>query len=146
MSSLTDSIEEPPIASNKKILTFSPNDTENPYNWPPSKKILIILLGTLVVLNTTLASSLPSLAQTALLKHFGVKEEIQEVLPNSIYLVGYVLGPTLWAPLSENFGRRWITVGAFGGYMGCMAGCAVAPTWGGFVGLRLLSGEFGRKL
>lgn len=137
MSSLEAKDKPPP-----QILTFKPGDPSNPYNWPKSKKILIILLGSLVVLNTTLASSLPSLAQQALLEHFAVDQEIQSVLPNSIYLVGYVLGPTLWAPMSEHFGRRWITMGAFAVYAGFMAGCAVAPGWGGFVGLRFLCGEF----
>jgi len=146
MSSPNNNKEEekqPPQAPPIKILTFPPNDPQNPYNWSPAKKFLIITLGSLVVLNTTLASSLPSLAQSALLEHFSVKQEIQGVLPNSIYLVGYVLGPTLWAPMSEHFGRRWITMGAFVCYAGFMAGCAVAPGWGGFVGLRFLTGLWG---
>lgn len=128
-----------------QILSFPPSSPENPYNWPKSKKILIITLGTLIVLNTTLASSLPSLAQSALLAHFNVEEQIQAVLPNSIYLVGYVLGPTLWAPMSENFGRRGITMGTFVVYAGLMAGCAVAPGWGSFVVLRFLCGLYFSK-
>ncbi|CZT15291.1 related to fluconazole resistance protein (FLU1) [Ramularia collo-cygni] len=126
-----------------QILAFEPHDPENPYNWSKRKKIMIIALGTLVVLNTTMASSLPSLAQQSLREHFDVQQEIQGVLPNSIYLVGYVLGPTLWAPMSEHFGRRWITLGAFGVYAAFMAACAVAPGWASFCGFRLLTGLFG---
>ncbi|SMQ54003.1 unnamed protein product [Zymoseptoria tritici ST99CH_3D7] len=136
MSSLKDS-------SDITIHAFPPNDPSNPYNWSFSRKCLIITLGTLVVLNSTLASSLPSLASPQLARHFNVTDDLQLVLPNSVYLIGYVVGPVLWAPLSENYGRRWIIISTFWAFTGAMAGCAGANSWGMFVVMRFLSGLFG---
>ncbi|CZT16623.1 related to fluconazole resistance protein (FLU1) [Ramularia collo-cygni] len=126
-----------------QMVAFEPGDPSNPYNWSKGKKMLIILLGTLVVFNTTLASSLPSLAQHAILDHFHIDGDIEGPLPNSIYLVGYILGPTVWAPLSEHIGRRWITMGSFIAYAAFEGACTGAPTWGSLIGLRLLTGICG---
>lgn len=124
-------------------MSFEDGDPENPYNWSKAKKIGIVTLGTLVVVNSTIASSLPSLASTQLAEHFHVDNEFQLVLPNSVFLIGYMFGPILWAPMSENFGRRWIIMCTFMCYMIWVLGTALAPTWTGFLFFRLLTGFFG---
>ena len=35
------------------------------------------------------------------------------VLPTSIFLVSYVVGPIFWGPLSESFGRKYVMLSAF---------------------------------
>lgn len=51
-------------------------------------------------------------------------------------------GPIVWAPLSEQFGRRYLIVGTF--VMFCMwtLACALAPNWPAFLVFRLLVGVF----
>jgi MFS family permease len=97
----------------------------------------------LVVLNSTVASSLPSLVSPQLQEHFNVRNDYQLVLPNSVFLIGYILGPMLWAPLSENYGRRWVIVSTYLIYMVFVMGTALAPSWSGFLFFRFLSGLFG---
>ena len=97
----------------------------------------------IIVLNSTIASALPSGDSPQLQQHFNVSDEIQLVLPNSIYLVGYVLGPFLFAPLSENYGRRYIVVGTFLGYTIFTLAICFAPNWAAFIVFRLFTGIFG---
>jgi MFS family permease len=53
-----------------------------------------------------MGSALPSMAIPDITKDFGITSEEQSVLPISVYLIGYVLGPVVWGPLSEHYGRR----------------------------------------
>lgn len=107
------------------------------------KKLWIVFIGTLLVLNSTLGASLPSGVSTKLQDHFNVTVEAQLVLPNSIYLVGYVLGPLLFAPQSENYGRRKIVICTYAAFTAFMLGTCLAPNWPAFVVFRFLSGLFG---
>ncbi|GIZ45627.1 hypothetical protein CKM354_000878500 [Cercospora kikuchii] len=125
------------------IVSFSNGDKTNPYNWSTAKKIGIIAIGSLIGLNSTIASSLPSLASPQLRQHFNVASQEQLVLPNSVYLIGYVVGPTIWAPLSESYGRRWIIITTFIAYTAFMLACALAPNWPAFIIFRFLTGLFG---
>lgn len=64
------------------------------------------------------------------------------VLPISIYLVGYVLGPLLFGPLSEVYGRRLPILLTFAGYTAFTLGTALSPNWAALVIFRLLAGIF----
>ncbi|KAF7192692.1 Major facilitator superfamily multidrug transporter mdrA [Pseudocercospora fuligena] len=125
------------------IISFSKNDPDDPYNWSKPKKIYVVILGSLVVINSTISSSLPSLASTQLQSHFNVQNDFQLVLPNSIFLVGYIFGPMLWAPLSENYGRRYIIICTYLSFTIWVLASALAPNWTGFLFFRFLTGFFG---
>jgi len=51
-------------------------------------------------------------------------------------------GPIVWAPLSEQFGRRWLVVGTFVMFCTWTLACALAPNWPAFLIFRLLVGVF----
>jgi MFS family permease len=74
-------------------------------NWPRRKKITTTLLYGLVTMTATWASSCYSAGTAQVMAEFGVGEPVA-ILGTSLYLVGFGLGPLLWAPLSEVFGRR----------------------------------------
>lgn len=92
------------------VVSFDEHDRTNPYNWSMSKKLYVVITGMLMVLNSTLGSALPSGATRVFQKYFDVKSEELLVLPVSIYLIGYILGPLIFAPLSESYGRKIIMV------------------------------------
>ena len=52
------------------------------------------------------------------------------------------LGPVGWAPMSEQFGRRWLTVGTFFIFCIWTMACALAPNWPAFLVFRLFVGVF----
>lgn len=75
-------------------------------------------------------------------RHFGITIEEQLVLPTSIFLVGYVVGPLIFSPLSEEYGRQAILLGTFGGYTIFTVATCVSPNWAAFNIFRLLCGVF----
>lgn len=52
------------------------------------------------------------------------------------------VGPLLWGPLSESFGRRPIFIIAFLGYIGFQVGCALSKNVASILIFRFLGGMF----
>lgn len=104
------------------------------------RKIFVLFGGIVSVVNSTLGSSLPSGATQYLAEYFHVTSQAQLVLPISLFLVGYVFGPVVFAPLSETYGRRIILVTTFVFYTIFTLACALAPNWPFFLVFRLLCG------
>ena len=64
------------------------------------------------------------------------------MLPVSLFLVGYVLGPVIFGPLSETYGRRSTMLWSFVVFTLFTMACAVAPNWPAFLIFRLICGTF----
>jgi len=82
-----------------------PDDPYKPMNWPTKKKITTTLLYGLVTMTATWASSSYSAGTRQVAQHFNVGNEVA-TLGTTLFLFGFGLGPLLWAPLSEVYGRR----------------------------------------
>jgi MFS family permease len=83
---------------------------------------------------------MPSGALDAITEHFHVSSQVNLTLLNSLYMVGYVLGPLLFGPLSEYIGRRPVLIVTFLGYLVFMLACSGAPTFPALLVFRLLCG------
>ncbi|KAF7552235.1 hypothetical protein G7Z17_g4451 [Cylindrodendrum hubeiense] len=94
-----------PTAQNCLVDFDGPDDPYRPINWPTHKKILTTLLYGLITMSATWASSSYSAGTELIAKEFHVGTQVA-TLGTSLYLFGFGLGPLLWAPLSEVFGRR----------------------------------------
>jgi len=121
-------------------LSFGHNDPANPYTWSMTKKVFIVFSGIMMVMNSTIGSSITGGISGQLSEAFDITDQAQLVLPTSIYLVGYVLGPLIFSPLSETFGRKIIMISTFTLYTAFSVGCALAPTWAGLIVMRFLTG------
>lgn len=77
-----------------------PDDPYRPINWPFRKKLITTLLYGLTTMGSTWASSVYSPAVNQISEQYGVAEEVG-ILGVSFLLMGFGLGPLLWAPLSE---------------------------------------------
>ena len=93
-----------------------------------------------MVLNSTLSSSLPSNESGVLGTHFDVTNDLQLVLPVSCYLMGYIIGPLICGPLSEQLGRKPVLLTSFFLYMMFTLGCALSPNFPALLVFRLLCG------
>ncbi|KAI1848163.1 hypothetical protein JX266_005876 [Neoarthrinium moseri] len=82
-----------------------PDDPYHPLNWNTHKKVSTTLLYGLVTMTATWASSSYSAGTQEVADEFHVGSQVA-VLGTSLFLVGFGLGPLLWAPLSEVYGRR----------------------------------------
>ena len=104
------------------------------------RKVRVVFIGMVVVVNSTMGSSLPSNAIPIISSYFHITNSSAEILPISMYLVGYILGPLLWGPLSETYGRKVIMTSTFVFFTIFTMACAVAPNWGSLLFFRLATG------
>lgn len=94
----------------------------------------------LSVMNSTISSSLTAGNVDQISEYFHITSQAQLVLPTSIFLVGYMIGPLIFGPLSESYGRRLIMIGAFALFTIFTLACAVADNFASLIVFRLLVG------
>ncbi|TRM61103.1 major facilitator superfamily domain-containing protein [Schizophyllum amplum] len=123
------------------LVLFEENDPAHPQNWSKVKKWYLTMAGGLLVLNATFASSAPSGVIQQMMEEFTFSREVG-VLTISLFVAGYCIGPLLWGPLSEQYGRRIVFLVAFFVYTGFQVGCALSPNTGSIIVFRLLGGFF----
>lgn len=99
-----------------------------------------MLASILTVINSTVGSSLPSGAISFIAEYWSITNEQHLALPISVFLIGYVIGPLLFGPLSESYGRKPIMLYTFLVYTAFTLGCALAPNWPVFLVFRLICG------
>jgi MFS family permease len=102
--------------------------------------VFIVIIDMIVVVNSTLGSALPSNAIPYICKEFGITSSTAQILPLSMYLVGYVLGPLLFRPLSETYGRKIIMISTFILFTIFTMACALAPNFAALSVFRLMVG------
>ena len=90
----------------------SQDDPEMPLNFSEKRKwLLISLLGSITFISP-LASSMFAPGVSFMNKDFDNTSLILSSLTVSIFVLGYVVGPLILAPLSEIYGRRFVLTGA----------------------------------
>ncbi|KAF2672367.1 MFS general substrate transporter [Microthyrium microscopicum] len=88
------------------LVTFDgPDDPYNPLNWAFKKKVITTFMYGLTTMGITFASSVYSPTVIQVAEEFRVGQEVS-TLGLSVLLVGFGVGPLLWAPLSEVYGRK----------------------------------------
>ncbi|KZF25582.1 putative MFS multidrug transporter [Xylona heveae TC161] len=80
-------------------------DPYRPINWPVRKKIITTMLYGFTTFGATFSSSVYSPALEQIAEEFHVSREVT-TLGISLLIAGFGLGPLLWAPLSEVYGRK----------------------------------------
>lgn len=131
----------PPFLAADGLIAFAPNDKEDPQNWSTARRWYLTFAATLLVLNATIASSGPSGCLDSIADTFDVSSEVASLVV-SIFLLAYCVGPFLWAPLSEWYGRLWIFRSSFVGYTLSNFLCAFAPNLAALLVGRALTGFF----
>lgn len=124
------------------VVTWLPHDPRNPMNFSAIKKWSITILVSFVTLAVALVSSAFSGGMGQIVVHFGVAEEVV-ILGVSLFVLGFAIGPLIWAPLSEIFGRRHIFTISFAFLTAFNAGAAGATNIQTLIILRFLAGCFG---
>lgn len=75
------------------------------------------------------------------MEYFGFGREIA-TLTIALFVGGYCIGPLLWGPLSENYGRKLPMVAAFVIYTCFQVGCALSKNTASILIFRFLGGAF----
>lgn len=132
-----------PEEHDPNIIDFtSPTDATNPQNWRFRQKCTVTFILAGMTFTTTFTSSIFSTAITATSTQFHTSTELM-TLGTSLFLLGFTLGPIIWGPLSELYGRRLpLLIGV--GAMGCFqVGVAVAQNVYTIFICRFFAGVFG---
>ncbi|OCK73702.1 major facilitator superfamily transporter [Lepidopterella palustris CBS 459.81] len=124
------------------IVDFLNNDPYNPLLLPRWKKYVCTTLVAFATLAVTFISSAYSGAVSGIIDDFGVSEDVA-VLGISVFVLGFALGPLLWAPLSEQFGRRLPFFGTYFALTAFNGGCVAANSFATLTVLRFFAGVFG---
>ncbi|KAJ5816146.1 Major facilitator superfamily domain general substrate transporter [Penicillium robsamsonii] len=123
-------------------VVWIPADPRNPMNFRSIRKWSITLLVSFLTLAVSLVSSAFSGGMSQIMEDFGASQEIV-ILGVSLFVLGFAIGPLVWAPLSEIFGRRHIFTTSFMFLTVFNAGAAGAKNMETLIILRFLAGSFG---
>ncbi|PYH43707.1 MFS transporter [Aspergillus saccharolyticus JOP 1030-1] len=116
------------------------DDPANPQNFPASKKWTLLALISSITFISPLASSMFSPAIQFVAEEFMITNETLLSFSVTIYLLGFVFGPLLLAPLSEIYGRRVVLSGANWFFVVWQIGCARAPNMTTLIVSRFFTG------
>ncbi|KAK0674378.1 major facilitator superfamily domain-containing protein [Cercophora samala] len=131
-------------ASSPYIVDFLPGNSDpfNPMTYPNYKKWIITLLQAVATLAVAFASTAYSGGVFEIIRYFQVTPTMA-TLGISLFVFGFAIGPLLWAPLSEFYGRQPIFALTYMALMVFCAGAAGADTIETLVILRFFAGAFG---
>ncbi|GAB1310728.1 Synaptic vesicle transporter SVOP [Madurella fahalii] len=90
-----------------KLVTFADGDPENPKNWSKAFKWYITMVVAVTCFVVAFCSSVITADVGGVSEEFGVSHEAA-LVPISVFVVGFGVGPMVFAPLSEVYGRRII--------------------------------------
>ncbi|KAF8178133.1 MFS general substrate transporter [Mycena galopus ATCC 62051] len=113
---------------------------ENPRNWASSKKWTMIGVLSLQAFVSPLASSIMAPALPDIGVHYHFQSASVTALTLSIFLLAWVLGPLLFGPLSEVYGRKWTFIIANFVFLVFNIACIFAPSGGALIAFRFLAG------
>ncbi|OAL57101.1 putative MFS transporter [Pyrenochaeta sp. DS3sAY3a] len=140
---LSDEIQEGSgTTSDPYVVRFSPGDTRNPRNFPLRQKWLITSMVTISVFAVTMTSSAYSGSSNEIQIEFSISSEVN-ALGVALFVLGFAIGPLLWAPLSELYGRQLLFKTTLGIFTACVAGSAGANSAAALLTVRFLAGTFG---
>jgi MFS family permease len=117
-------------------------DPANPRNFSFWYKSWITFQLGMLALASSQASAIISPASEAISEHFDISSEVT-VLNVSLYIVGFAVGPLMWAPVSELFGRKWSILPAMYALTLFSIGTATSKTPASMFITRFFGGAFG---
>lgn len=129
-------------ADDPYIVDYLHNDGQDAMNFPKGRKWAIAVLQSLSTFAVTFASSAYASGIEGVMRRFDVSAEVA-TLGLSLFVLGFALGPLIWAPLSELYGRKSICVVSYTAYIAFSVAAACAPNITGLLVLRFFASAFG---
>ncbi|OAA63189.1 Major facilitator superfamily domain, general substrate transporter [Cordyceps fumosorosea ARSEF 2679] len=124
------------------VVDFLADDAYDPFRFSEGRKWLIIAIQATATLAVSFASSAYSGGIREIILDFRVSQEVA-ILGVSLFVLGFALGPLLWAPLSEVVGRQKLFFISYLALTAFNAGAAGANSMAALIVLRFFAGAFG---
>ncbi|TGO88333.1 hypothetical protein BPOR_0169g00120 [Botrytis porri] len=124
------------------VVEYIPDDRRNPLNFTVLKKWTITVLLAFATLAVSFVSSAYTGGVEQIIEQFNVSTEVV-TLGVSLFVLGFAIGPLLWAPMSELYGRQVLFFGTYAMLTVFNAGAAGAQNIQTLLIMRFLAGAFG---
>jgi MFS family permease len=124
------------------VVQWMPKDFRNPLQLSTPMKWGITMVAAMETLVVALVSSAYTGGILQIEEQFMITTEVA-TLGVSLYVLGFALGPLLWAPMSELFGRQVVFIGTYCGLTIFCAGTTGAKNIATLLIFRFLAGAFG---
>ncbi|KAF2870002.1 MFS multidrug transporter-like protein [Massariosphaeria phaeospora] len=124
------------------VVEWIENDPRNPMQWGLTKKWAMCLSMAFATLTVSFCSSAFAGGVQQIISNFHVSQEVV-TLGVSLFVLGFALGPLLWAPFSELYGRQVVFFGSFLAFVAFNAGAAGSRNIHTLLILRFFGGAFG---
>lgn len=124
------------------VVAWIDNDPRNPMLYSQPKKWFLTMVVAIATLAVAFVSSAYSGGANQIIREFGCSQEIY-TLGISFFVLGFAIGPLLWAPLSEIFGRQVLYAITYGFLTAFNAGAAGSNNIATLIVLRFFAGAFG---
>ncbi|KAF3045262.1 hypothetical protein E8E11_001663 [Didymella keratinophila] len=129
------------VDEGSNVVTFGHDDPEDPRNWSPLRKWLMVAAIIPIDLSVSWGASGFSPVAGDFAKDMDVAPHVA-TLGLSVYILGLAFGPMSLAPLSEYFGRRPVYIFAYGTFLLLLLATTYVESLAPFLVLRLFSGYF----
>ncbi|KAF1989397.1 synaptic vesicle transporter [Aulographum hederae CBS 113979] len=123
-------------------VTWIPSDPRNPLTWHKYRKWGYALCMALAVLCVSCSSSSFTGGIRENIAEFNTSQEVV-TLGVSLFVLGFAIGPLLFAPLSEIYGRQILYTATYGGFAIFNSACAASQNIWTLIILRFIAGSFG---
>lgn len=124
------------------VIDYLHNDRQDAMGFSKGRKWAIAVLQSLSTFAVTFASSVYASGIEDIKQRFNVSGDVA-TLGLSLFVLGFALGPLIWAPLSEMYGRKSIYVVSFTAYTAFSVAAACAPNIAALLVLRFFASAFG---
>ncbi|KAI7395288.1 synaptic vesicle transporter [Hortaea werneckii] len=124
------------------VVSWIENDPRNPMLYSKVKKWSLTMLVAVATLAVAFVSSAYSGGADQIIREFRCSQEVY-TLGISFFVLGFAIGPLLWAPLSELFGRQILYAVTYGLLTAFNAGAAGSNNIATLIVLRFFAGAFG---
>jgi multidrug resistance protein len=124
------------------VVEYIHNDRRNPMLFPMWKKWAITILVAFATLAVAFVSAAYTGGVTQIIEEFNVSDEVV-TLGVSLFVLGFAIGPLLWAPFSEIYGRQILFFGTYAMLTFFNAGAAGSQNIQTLLILRFFAGAFG---
>jgi len=124
------------------VVDWIDNDPRNPMLFSEVKKWSITILVAIATLAVAFVSSAYTGGVDQIIMQFGASTEVV-TLGVSLFVLGFAIGPLLWAPMSELWGRQLLYFVTYGALTAFNAGAAGSQNIQTLIILRFFAGAFG---
>ena len=127
------------------VVVWMDGDPRDPLTYSSLMKWTLTATSAMSTFAISLFSSAYTGASKSVIAEFDCDEEVA-TLGLSLFVLGFGVGPLLWAPLSELYGRQYIFALTMIGLTALSAGAAEAPNIASLIVLRALAGAIGSNM